>query len=185
MSTTVYNLNHDWDQEIKRLKTQHNFFRELTSTDFPAPVWTHVKGLEAPKIADIGTGTGIWAMELATKLSETAVIDGYDFDVTKFPDSNILPVNVTLQWADIFKPFPLEAIGKYDVVHVRFLVFALKKDDWILAVKNLTKLLAPGGFLFWEDTGPYSWTSAPWCEPYYQWVKLESEVGIMLGRDPL
>ncbi|KAI3317500.1 hypothetical protein HD806DRAFT_541131 [Xylariaceae sp. AK1471] len=50
------------------------------------------------------------------------------------------------------------------------------KDDWLLVVKNLRKLLAPGGFLFWQETGPYSWASAPWSEAYYQWVRLESEV---------
>ncbi|GAP84930.1 putative methyltransferase domain-containing protein [Rosellinia necatrix] len=185
MSSAVYNLNHDWDNEVKRLRIQHDFFRDLAGGELPAPVWAHVKGLEAPKIADVGTGTGIWATELSQKLPETAVIDGYDIDVIKFPDPTTLPRNVKLQFADIFKPFPPEATGKYDVVHVRFLIFALKKDEWLLAVKNLKKLLAPGGFLFWQETGPYSWSSSPWSEPYFQWVKLESEVGILLGRDPL
>ncbi|KAI4858796.1 S-adenosyl-L-methionine-dependent methyltransferase [Hypoxylon rubiginosum] len=183
---TVYNLNHDWNNEIKRLKIQHDFFREMAGgKDLPAAVWAHVKELEAPKIADVGTGTGIWATELAAQLPETTIIDGYDFDVKKFPDPKTLPKNVTLQFGDIFKPFPPEINGKYDVVHVRFLVFALKKDDWLVAVKNLRKLVAPGGFLFWEETGPYSWASSPWSEPYYEWVKLESEVGKQLGRDPL
>ncbi|KAI1156357.1 S-adenosyl-L-methionine-dependent methyltransferase [Nemania diffusa] len=185
MSTAVYNLNHDWDNEVKRLKIQHDFFRDLAGADLPAPVWTHIKELGAPKIADVGTGTGIWATELAAKLPETAVIDGYDIDVIKFPNQETLPSNVTLQFGDFFKPFPPEATGKYDVVHVKFLIFALKKDDWLQVVKNLKKLLAPGGFLFWQETGPYSWSSAPWSEAYYQWVKLESEVGILLGRDPL
>ncbi|KAI0878095.1 S-adenosyl-L-methionine-dependent methyltransferase [Hypoxylon argillaceum] len=185
MSTAVYNLNHDRDNEVKRLKIQHDFFRDLAGADLPAPVWTHIKELGAPKIADVGTGTGIWATELAAKLPETAVIDGYDIDVIKFPNQETLPSNVTLQFGDFFKPFPPEATGKYDVVHVKFLIFALKKDDWLQVVKNLTKLLAPGGFLFWQETGPYSWSSAPWSEAYYQWVKLESEVGILLGRDPL
>ncbi|KAI8947826.1 S-adenosyl-L-methionine-dependent methyltransferase [Xylaria longipes] len=184
MSEAVYNLNHDWDNEVKRLKIQHDFFRDLAGGDLPAPVWTRVKELEAPKIADVGTGTGIWATELAAKLPETAVLDGYDIDVIKFPNPKTLPKNVTLLFGDVFKPFPSEAYGKYDVVHVRFLIFALKKDDWLLAVKNLSKLLAPGGFLFWQETGPYSWASAPWSEAYYQWVRLESEVGILLGRDP-
>ncbi|KAI1812320.1 S-adenosyl-L-methionine-dependent methyltransferase [Poronia punctata] len=185
MSTPVYNLNHHWDEEIRRLRIQHNFFRSVTGGDLPDPVWEHIKQLKAPKIADIGAGTGIWATELAPKLPDTSVIDGYDIDVIKFPDAKTLPGNVTLQFGDLFKPFPPEAVGKYDVVHVRFLVFALKKDEWIVAVKNLSKLLAPGGFLFWEETGQYSWASSPWSEPYYQWVKLESEVGIQLGRDPL
>ncbi|KAI0965548.1 S-adenosyl-L-methionine-dependent methyltransferase [Xylaria arbuscula] len=185
MCASVYNLNHDWDNEVKRLKIQHDFFRDLAGGDLPDPVWAHVTGLRAPKIADIGTGTGIWATELAAKLPETAILDGYDIDVIKFPDPQTLPKNVTLQFGDIFKPFAPEAYGKYDVVHVKFLIFALKKDDWFLVVKNLTKLLAPGGFLFWQETGPYSWASSPWSEAYYEWVKVESEVGILLGRDPL
>ncbi|KAI8624056.1 S-adenosyl-L-methionine-dependent methyltransferase [Xylariaceae sp. FL1651] len=185
MSATVYHLNHDWDNEVKRLKMQHHFLYDVAGGDFPAPVWAYLKQLKSPKIADVGTGTGIWATELASKLSDTCVLDGYDIDAIKFPNPKTLPSNVTLQYGDILKPFPPEAHGKYDVVHVRFLVFALKKDDWLLAVRNLSKLLAPGGFLFWEETGPYSWSSAPWSEAYFQWVKLESEMGILLGRDPL
>ncbi|KAI1119710.1 S-adenosyl-L-methionine-dependent methyltransferase [Nemania abortiva] len=182
---SVYDLNHDWDNEVERLEIQHDFVRDITVGILPAPVWTHVKGLEAPKIADIGTGTGIWATELASKLPEAAVIDGYDIDVVKFPNPETLPRNVTLQFGDILKPFPPAALDKYDVVHVRFLGRALKKGEWLLAVKNLRKLLAPGGFLFWEETGPYSRTAAPWSEAFSQWLRLESEVGILLDRDTL
>ncbi|KAI9155766.1 N-methyltransferase tcpN [Paramyrothecium foliicola] len=134
MSSTVYNLNYDWDYEIKRLKTQHNFMRAMTLVDFPPPVYDYIKDMEAPKIADVATGTGIWATELAAKLPSAAIIEGFDFDMTKFPEAESLPPNVTLKFGDIFKPFPQEVLGKYDVVHVRLLVFALKKDQWLSVV---------------------------------------------------
>ena len=39
------------------------------------------------------------------------------------------------------KPFPAEHLGKYDLVHVRLLVQALKETDVQSAVRNVTALL--------------------------------------------
>lgn len=47
------------------------------------------------------------------------------------------------------KPFPAEIHGKYDLVHVRMLVAAMLPEEWEPAVRNLTQLLKPGGFLQW------------------------------------
>jgi hypothetical protein len=43
---------------------------------------------------------------------------------------------------DILRLFPPEQHKKYDVVHVRFLVCALKKSQVLLAVRNTMELLS-------------------------------------------
>lgn len=43
---------------------------------------------------------------------------------------------------DILKPFPEEYHGRFDVVHVRLLVLALKKEQIKLAAENVAALLS-------------------------------------------
>jgi hypothetical protein len=51
---------------------------------------------------------------------------------------------------DLLEPFPVEYHGKYDLVHLRFLLAALKEDDVKIAVKNIVALLSmildPAGY---------------------------------------
>lgn len=42
--------------------------------------------------------------------------------------------------------------GRFDVVHARLLVLAMADQEaWTSAVRNLSMLLTPGGWLQWED----------------------------------
>jgi chemotaxis methyl-accepting protein methylase len=70
---------------------------------------------------------------------------------TQFRDPSIVPSNITFRTQNILTHFPAEFWAKYDVVHVRFWVFALNKDDWAIAVKTLVSLLRPGGWIQWCD----------------------------------
>jgi hypothetical protein len=49
-------------------------------------------------------------------------------------------------------PFPDAELAQYDVVHARLLIYALKSAEWVKVTSNLSTLLKPGGYLFWEDT---------------------------------
>lgn len=49
------------------------------------------------------------------------------------------------------QPFPEYMHGKYDLVHARLLVVAMLPGDWEIVLRNLAKLLKPGGFLQWEE----------------------------------
>lgn len=53
---------------------------------------------------------------------------------------------------NVLRPFPDEHLGKYDFVHVRLLIAALKEDDIPIALENVVELLgryhSPFFFLF-------------------------------------
>ncbi|CAK7220611.1 hypothetical protein SBRCBS47491_004248 [Sporothrix bragantina] len=102
-------------------------------------------------VADIGTGTGIWLVDLAPKLPPTARLDGFDFSMSKFRPVAARPPNVRLMEANALKPFPAELHGQYDLVHVRLLVLALRTASWEPLFANLCTLLRPGGYHLWED----------------------------------
>ncbi|BCS17813.1 class I SAM-dependent methyltransferase [Aspergillus puulaauensis] len=102
------------------------------------------------RIADVGTGTGIWLQQLAKVLPPSTRLDGFDLSDSMFSRDN-LPGNIKFHYQNFLQPFPEEVLGKYDLVHVRVMVLALSSDEWEPAVRNLMTLLRPGGYLQWVD----------------------------------
>ncbi|KAG9506555.1 hypothetical protein J7337_000087 [Fusarium musae] len=181
----IYTLNHgDADKERQRLDFQHCIFKTLTRGDLPTVIWQHLKSLPAPKVADANTGTGIYLKELAPRLPKEAQLDGFDIDTRKFHDPSSLPANVKLQYGNVLEPFTKEYLGTYDLVHVKLLYAALKKDEWLQAVKNLKTLLKPDGFLFWSEIGAYGYASNPYSAALHDWKRIESAAAVKFGRDP-
>ncbi|KAF5568750.1 methyltransferase domain-containing protein [Fusarium napiforme] len=181
----IYTLNHgDADKERQRLDFQHCIFNTLIRGDLPTVIWQHLKSLPAPKVADANTGTGIFLKELAPKLTREAQLDGFDIDTRKFHDPSSLPANVRLQYGNVLEPFAKEYLGTYDLVHVKLLYAALKKDEWLQAVKNLKTLLKPDGYLFWSEIGAYGYASNPYSAALHDWKRIESAAAVKFGRDP-
>ncbi|KAI0857683.1 hypothetical protein F4860DRAFT_338534 [Xylaria cubensis] len=106
---------------------------------------------KAPRIADIGTGTARFLVQVHPTVSPDAVLEGYDISSALFPPKDALPANITLGERDVKQPFPEHMHGQYDLVHLRMLVAAMDPDDWEGAVNNVIQLLKPGGYLQWEE----------------------------------
>ena len=102
------------------------------------------------RVADVATGTGIWLTEIARQLP-TAYLYGLDISLAQAPPREWLPHNVVLRTWDIFDEVPEELLGRFDLVHVRLLVLVVQKGDPRPIIRNLFKLLKPGGYLQWDD----------------------------------
>ncbi|MCJ1399509.1 hypothetical protein MMC11_002711 [Xylographa trunciseda] len=114
------------------------------------------------RIADIGTGTGMWPIEVSKTLPPSAQLDGFDISGDQFPPAEWLPSNVTLSTADAFAPIPEDMVGKYDVVHLRMMVIVVKGPKELeTLMNNLVLLLKPGGYLQWSDCDPASIAAIP------------------------
>ena len=101
-------------------------------------------------IADVGTGTAIWLLDLSRELS-SAQLDGFDISLAQAPPKQWLPANVELRTWNILDEVPDEMAGKYDIVHVRLLVLAVENSDPRPLLRNLINMLKPGGFLQWDE----------------------------------
>jgi trans-aconitate methyltransferase len=102
------------------------------------------------RVADIGTGTGIFLEQLHVHHPETT-LDGFDISTALFPAQSTLPSQISLRQLDIKQPIPQELQGQYDVVHVQMLAAGMLPSEWELVVRNVVLLLKPGGWLQWTE----------------------------------
>lgn len=102
------------------------------------------------RIADIATGTALWAIDVAQE-HPMAQVQGFDIDLSQAPPQEWLPPNVSLRRWNIFDDPPEKMLGTYDLVHVRLLVLMLTDVDPQPVIRRFFSLLKPGGFLQWDD----------------------------------
>ncbi|KAG4032390.1 hypothetical protein MFRU_007g02940 [Monilinia fructicola] len=101
-------------------------------------------------IADVASGTGIWLIDVSRQFPE-AQLDGFDIVLRQSPHPAWLPPNVDVKYLNILGNIPDELIGKYDYVHTRLLVLVIEQKNPRPLIRNLLKLLKPGGYLQWDE----------------------------------
>ncbi|MCJ1270762.1 hypothetical protein MMC22_010659 [Lobaria immixta] len=136
-----------------RLDLQHYLVKDILRYNIHPDI--PVRDEKDFKIADVGTGTGIWVIDVNRQLS-TASIDGFDISADQFPPKEWLPSNVSLGTFDALLPIPDELIEKYDIIHVRIFVAVVKNEDPTPILKNLISMLKPGGYVQWTEFNPHS-----------------------------
>ncbi|KAK6531748.1 hypothetical protein TWF694_002919 [Orbilia ellipsospora] len=111
----------------------HIFMLRLKGKLFLAPI-------EHPqKIMDVGTGTGIWAMQVAEEFEGAAVM-GNDLSPVQ---PTWVPPNILFEVDDFNEPW-LHTPESYDFIHSRDLHMAV--DDWTNFVGQVYEKLKPGGW---------------------------------------
>ena len=141
--------------ESTRLNTQHAFFLALAHNQLIHP---SIPRQNLRAIADVGTGTGVWLRETARevvdgdKYTGQSSASGYEFvgfDISpsQFPDLDDeeggVPGNGHIDFVvhDITSPFPPQYHHKFDLVHLRFLTYAIKAADLGRVVENIVQIL--------------------------------------------
>lgn len=137
-------------REAVRLTAQHRVLTSRQGWLLHPDVADAIKDVAQPRIADVATGTGIWAMELAQQLPQAEII-GLDISDQQFPPEWTWPENVSLGLYDLLEDVPLELRGAFDVVHVRLLLAAGPTVDKAIFIDRFRALLRPGGWLQWDE----------------------------------
>jgi SAM-dependent methyltransferase len=118
------------------------------------------------RIADVGCGTGlaqssirssssftlndahwylfnsIWLLEAAEDYPNAEALEGLDIALHQAPAQHLLPDNVHFKYLDMQEDIPAEFVGRYDLVHARFLLGLVKNNDPVPLLQNLLKLLS-------------------------------------------
>lgn len=58
------------------------------------------------------------------------------------PPQHFLPNNVRFKYLDLQEELPSAFVGRYDLVHARFLLGLVKNNDPVPILQNLMKLLS-------------------------------------------
>ncbi|EAW11325.1 putative LaeA-like methyltransferase [Aspergillus clavatus NRRL 1] len=160
----AYLLSRD-AEESKRLNAQHVFLVDVIGG---TPIHPSIPTENIQTIADAGTGTGIWLVDVATTLNklhpqrETKLdLHGFDISPAQFPFTKLREPRheIRLSVQDITCPFPKEYHNRFDLVHVRLLAGAMKEADYPATVRNLYNILKPGGHLQWDDCDTTAFTT--------------------------
>lgn len=136
-------------EEQRRLLKQHEIWTRSIGYLLHPSVASKLP--PAARIADIGTGTGIWPISMAHQ-HPTYTFHGFDISSEQFLPSSFLPANVTLGYGDFFAPIPAELQGAFDLVNVRLIIISLGPVAvWQKVLSNILTLLKPGGAISWTE----------------------------------
>lgn len=137
-----YNFPND-DVEQQREDMKHAMVKMLCNQLLFAPL-----GVNPQEILDIGTGTGIWAIEMGD-IYESANILGVDLSPIQ---PEWVPPNVRFMVDDIESPW-LHPRNFFDYIHARHTVMAIK--DWPRLMRRSLEHLRPGGWLEIQEVYHY------------------------------
>jgi SAM-dependent methyltransferase len=166
--------------EDNRLDYQHYVLYLSIGSHYVAPLPP-----ELHSILDVGTGTGIWAAEMARQYPQARIV-GVDLATSSFKAE--LPANCTLQIGNILEqlPFPDQS---FDYTHQRFLVSAILAARWPGVIHELVRVTRPGGWVelleinnVFLNAGPETTRMAEWIAGVSQAMGFDADAVPSLGR---
>lgn len=98
------------------------------------------------RVADVGTGTGIWAVQFAQQNPDIQVV-GFDLGMPAPNHDGLQPANVHFAIQDLIPAWPTEglAAGPFDLVHCRQVLLNL--PDPAKMLRQVFENLKPGGIV--------------------------------------
>ncbi|RHZ49192.1 class I SAM-dependent methyltransferase [Aspergillus thermomutatus] len=131
------------------------------------------------KVLDLGTGTGIWAIDFADEYPEAIVIGN---DLSPIQPS-WLPQNCEFFIDDIEADW-LEPPNTYDLIHSRNLAGCVA--DWPRLYRQAYEHLKPGGYFEVQESAVWAWSddgSLKMDSPLARYLQALDDAGKKIGRE--
>ncbi|KAJ3122002.1 hypothetical protein HK098_003187 [Nowakowskiella sp. JEL0407] len=137
-------------EEQDRLELQHLLYRFGFNARFHMPIHETLQDNEL-LILDVGCGPGAWARDVAETYPK-ATVWGVDMAQSLFEGVEVLP-NMKFFTGNVMERLPFED-NTFDCVYQRLMILALPADKWDQVIKELLRVLKPGGYLELCETDP-------------------------------
>jgi SAM-dependent methyltransferase len=164
--------NDEYEQD--RLNLQHQIYRLCLDG------WLYRSPIKNPKkVLDIGTGTGIWAIDFADEYPGAAVI-GTDLSPIQ---PSYVPPNLSFYVDDFEQPWEFGDRASFDFIHWRSLCGST--SEWSKLYGQAMANLKPGGWLEVQEYHTWVYGDDETYEraPYTQhWLKLMNDASVEFGK---
>lgn len=135
--------------EVNRLDFQHYMMRSALRGNYGAPI-------RSPEsILDVGSGTGRWAIEMATLFPRARVV-GVDVVAPQVDEKATgalpQPANYTFVAGNVLEGLDFPD-ASFAYTHQRYMIGAIPRDRWPGAVKELARVTQPGGWIELVEAG--------------------------------
>jgi SAM-dependent methyltransferase len=137
LEDSTYQLPKDAEEDV-RLNFQHHVLFHAIGNHYVAPLSPPLK-----LILDVGTGTGIWANEMA-RLFPGAIVVG--LDLTDYSFKEPTQENCLLRLGNVLAglPFPDDF---FSYTHQRLLVAGIAAENWPRVVRELVRVTRVNGWV--------------------------------------
>ncbi|TDZ23361.1 Secondary metabolism regulator LAE1 [Colletotrichum orbiculare MAFF 240422] len=172
-----YNMPND-DKELDRLDFIHALCR-LALDDKYGLAPPNQDNAVVGRVLDVGTGTGIWAIEFGEEHPEADIL-GVDLSATQ-PGS--VPSNVRFEVDDIEDEWIFSQPFQY--IHCRYISGGI--SDWSRFIRRCYENLEPGGYLEIQETDINVRSDDGTLKPEHalsRWGQLIMEAFLKLGAAP-
>ena len=134
-----YPLPND-EKELERIDIKHHVMRLLCNGHL------HLAPLDQPKfVLDIGTGTGIWTLEMAEKFPNTTFV-GTDLSPVQ---PEVVPNNVHFEIDDFEAKDWAWPDNYFDYIHSRFIIGSV--SSWQRLIRKAFQHTKPGGYFEMQE----------------------------------
>ena len=163
------------EEEQDRLDLLHHLFKVILGGE----LYTALLPSEPQRILDVGTGTGIWAIEMAELFPSASVI-GTDLSPIQ---PSWVPPNLQFYVEDAEDDWTFGDFEKFDFVHGRALCGGIA--DWPRFYEQAYKSLQPGGWMemqdheCWINSDDGGMKRAPGCT---EWIHEVDRASRMVGK---
>ncbi|CEP10542.1 hypothetical protein [Parasitella parasitica] len=159
------------EQELDRLVQIHFIYKHLFGGNFLAPVKDLLSNkqsrrnsgssyhqrmqdspslLSPPRVLDIACGNGTWILEMATEFPDSQF---YGIDILANYPKLVKPANTFFSQQDILKGLPYPD-DYFEYIHMRQVYSCFSEEDWATIMKEIKRLLKPGGYIELRDIDP-------------------------------
>jgi len=164
------------EKENERLDLTHHMFTMVLGDKLHlAPI-----GPNPQNVLDIGTGTGLWCIEMGDDYPSAQIL-GNDLSAVQ---PSTVPPNVKFEIDDVESAWAYPK--PFDYIHCRYMMLSI--SDWPKLVKNCFDFLSPGGWVEFQDWD-LRWYSEDGSlksdSALARWVDLLIEASSKMGRDHL